>query len=38
MFYVNRLPLASVDVHGYRDPDFPVVNMKIILLIWCGTR
>ena len=20
LFYANRLPLASVDIHGYRDP------------------
>ena len=38
MLYVNHLPLASVNIHGYRDPDFPVVHMKILLLGWRGTQ
>ena len=33
LFYVNRLPLASVDIHGSRDPYFPEVHIKI--LGWC---
>ena len=38
MFYVNGLPLASVDIPKYRDPDFPAVHIKILLLGWRGTR
>ena len=37
-FYVNRIPLASVDIHGYRDPYFPAVHVEILLLCCRGMR